>query len=277
MTKKPNMRFVKFFLILSIINPLTCLPVLKLLGDGMVKGPFRSSYIKKIIKKHPYQDFQSQIVFYGASNFRLWTDMETDLKEYKVINCGFGGATDATLVEFADRLLFPYNPRMVFFQTGSNDYVSLKGTSEEKIKKCMEYKDQMFTSFHQRLPNSILVVMSGLLLPGRKEFTGLTQQINEELKAYCQSHSYMRFVQAEKMTFDGRVYFESLFRKDLIHLNHEGELKWMREYIKPEIDKLIEENHFEDLKNKPQGPTDPSGRRNPEVSDCQEDSSSRFA
>lgn len=31
------------------------------------------------------------------------------------------------------------HPAIVFFQTGSNDYVSLKGTAAEKVAACMDY------------------------------------------------------------------------------------------------------------------------------------------
>ena len=43
-----------------------------------------------------------------------------------------GGSTDKLLVKYADKLLYPYNPKIVFFQTGSNDYVSLSGLMKKK-------------------------------------------------------------------------------------------------------------------------------------------------
>ena len=45
--------------------------------------------------------------------------MENELKGYKVQNHGFGESTDRLLVQYADRLLYPYGPKIVFFQTGS--------------------------------------------------------------------------------------------------------------------------------------------------------------
>lgn len=57
------------------------------------------------------------------------------------------------------------HPAIVFFQTGSNDYVSLKGTAAEKVAACMDYKKQMFAEIHKQLPVAKLVVMSSLLLP----------------------------------------------------------------------------------------------------------------
>ena len=187
-------------------------------------GPFTylqfDSQERAIVKKYDAEERQREIVFYGASNFRLWTEMENDLSEYKVQNHGFGGSTDKDLVERADTFLYSYEPAVVFFQTGSNDYVSLTGTDEEKFIACMEY---MFTTFHERLPEAKFVVMGGLLLPGRSQYTVLTQMVNEALEALCEKYDYMIFVNAEEMTFDGEEYAVELFISDGIHLNHDGQ------------------------------------------------------
>lgn len=181
---------------------------------------------------------RGEIVLYGASNFRLWKDMEADLAPYKVQNHGFGGCTDRDLVNYADRLLYPYEPEIVFFQTGSNDYVNLSGSDAEKVEKCIEYKEYMFDTFHERLPNAKFVVMSGLLLPGRSRYTAMTREINSRLSDLCAERDYMTFVNAEMMTFDGANYREELFIEDKIHLNHDGQLIWCNQYIKPVIEEL---------------------------------------
>lgn len=238
---------------ISIVSlALACLLGLIITGAQIGWGPFASLYswdkeVNPIAEKYDANERQGEIIFYGASNFRLWTDMEEDLSEYKVQNHAFGGSTDKLLVEYADKLLYPYNPSIVFFQTGSNDYVSLSGTDEEKVKACMEYKKQMFDTFHEKCPNAKFVVMSGLLLPGRSEYTELTQKVNDELEKYCDSKDYMYFVDSEDMTYQNGEYREDLFIKDGIHLNHTGQLLWRDEYIKPALDKVIEENNLSNV------------------------------
>lgn len=229
-----------------------CLLGLIITGAKIGWGPFSSLYnwdseVEQIAEKYDAEERQGEIIFYGASNFRLWTEMENDLSEYKVQNHAFGGSTDKLLVKYADKLLYPYNPKIVFFQTGSNDYVSLSGTDEEKVKACMEYKAQMFDEFHHRLPNAKFIVMSGLLLPGRSEYMEITQMINDELEKYCSTKDYMYFVNAEDMTYKDGEYRTDLFIKDGIHLNHAGQLKWRDEYIRPILDRVIEENGIDDV------------------------------
>ena len=103
----------------------------------------------------------------------------------------------------------------------------------------MKYKREMFGMFHEHLPEARFVVMSGLLLPGRSEYSSMTQEINRQLEALCFEHSdYMTFVNAEDLTFDGTNYAKELFRPDMIHLNHEGQLRWCEEYIRPTIERI---------------------------------------
>lgn len=133
------------------------------------------------------------------------------------------------------------HPAIVFFQTGSNDYVSLKGTAAEKVAACMDYKKQMFAEIHKQLPVAKLVVMSSLLLSCRSEYRELTEEINRALAALCEKTDYLWFVDASAMTWDGQRYADELFIKDGIHLNHEGQPLWMRNYIRPVIETLISE------------------------------------
>ena len=244
---------------IAIIIPSVCVGLALIILLGLILtglyvgwGPFNylqfDSQERAIVEKYDAEERQGEIVFYGASNFRLWTEMENDLSEYKVQNHGFGGSTDKDLVERAETLLYPYAPAVVFFQTGSNDYVSLSGTDEEKVAACMEYKEYMFTTFHERLPEAKFVVMGGLLLPGRSQYTALTQSINDALEELCAKYDYMTFVNAEEMTFDGGNYTEELFIDDGIHLNHDGQLLWCNNYIRPAIENLIETYGLEELR-----------------------------
>ena len=97
---------------------LACLLGLIITGAQIGWGPFASLYswdkeVNPIAEKYDAEERQGEIIFYGASNFRLWPEMEDDLSEYKVQNHAFGGSTDKLLVEYADKLLYPYNPSIV--------------------------------------------------------------------------------------------------------------------------------------------------------------------
>lgn len=223
-------------------------------GRKTAWGPFCGLYdwepeIKALTEKHPAEENQHKILFYGASNFRLWKKMEEDISEYPVLNHGFGGSTDKLLVRYADRLLYPYHPRIVFLQTGSNDYVNMYGTTKQKIQRCMMYKEEMLMRFKGSLPKTEFVVMSGLFLPGRKEYTPLTEEINRGLKELCAGMERVTFVDASDLTYNGKEYREELFIPDGLHLNHEGQLLWKNGYILPVLKRLTGEK---DVDRKPE-------------------------
>src|SRR5262249_13901049 len=61
------------------------------------------------------------ILFVGDSTFTRWKTIHEDLPEYTVINRGFGGSTMNDLLYFTDRVVFPYEPRLIIVQEGGND------------------------------------------------------------------------------------------------------------------------------------------------------------
>lgn len=197
------------------------------------------SEVQAISKKYTASERTQEIIFYGASNFTFWTEMENDLIEYRIQNHGFGGSTDAWLVHYADRLLYPYDPRIVFLQTGSNDYVSLPGGDDERAEKCLAYKEKMYETFHSALPEAKIVVMSGLLLPGRSEYFALTNRINKSIKDMCSKKDYLFFVGADALTYVNGIYRKELFQWDGIHLNRQGQMEWCQKYIRPMIEHLV--------------------------------------
>ena len=189
-------------------------------GKRNGKGPFQSlkdypKDIENITKNYPLTR-NGEIVFYGASNFTYWQQMENDIPAYKVQNHGFGGSTDKLLIKHAQELLFDYDPNIVFIQTGSNDYVNLSGSDEKKVQKCIEIKKAMYEYFHDNLPDT--------------------------------KYDYLYFVDASEMTYQNGIFKEELFKEDGIHLNHDGQLKWCNDYIIPMIDHLVEKYHLYDLK-----------------------------
>lgn len=211
-------------------------------------GPLKDLGIKKITKSYDPAERSGEIIFYGASNFTRWKTMEEDIPEYKVQNHGFGGSDDQDLMDYAGELLYPYAPKIVVFQTGSNDYVHAEGTDAEKIQFCMERKKQMFETFHEKLPDAQFIVLSGLLLPGRSEYLEMTQEVNRQLEELCAETDYLTYVDAEELTYKDGVFDESLFVKDGIHLTDAARRIWAEKYILPALDAAVTEMGADDLR-----------------------------
>lgn len=194
---------------------------------------------KEIVNRYDVNSRQGEIIFYGASNFRLWEEMEEDMAPFIVQNHGFGGSTDQDLMERADTLLYPYNPAVVVFQTGSNDYAKLSGDPDSVVEQVLERKASMFSLFHKALPDAKFVVISGILMPGRSQFDEIVKKVNAALQEYCEATDYMYFVDAEEMTVDANGnHLTEMFVKDGIHLTHEARIIWANDYIKPVLDQV---------------------------------------
>ncbi len=199
--------------------------------EYMWAGDNQVHIVQDVVQQYEMREL-GQIIFYGASNFRMWVNMEEDMAPYQVQNHAVGGSTDIELMEYADQLLFPFKPSVVFIQTGSNDYTT--GATMEEV---FANKDKMYSMFQEALPDTKFIVMAGLPLPNRAEYWDLTVEVNNYLKQYCEEHENMYFVdgtdailtdsgEEDMATGDGRYFNPEIFKEDGIHLTQEGHDLW---------------------------------------------------
>ena len=194
--------------------------------------------VEKIEQKYSSVDSAGCTVFYGASNFRMWKNMDKDLAEFRAQNHGFGGATDVLLMHYAERILFPYAPKTVVVQSGSNDYMGLLGSLKEKAETSLSLKKFMYEYFHKSIPDARFVALGALLMPGFDQATELSIRINQGLKTLCDEYPWMSFVDTTELSFDGKTYKTELFKSDGIHLNRDGQLALCEGYVLPALKAL---------------------------------------
>src|SRR2546423_1801598 len=72
------------------------------------------------------------LLFTGASTIRMWKSLAADYPDQKLINRGFGGSQIADATHFADRIIFPYEPKMIFFPSGG-DHINAGKTVEQGL------------------------------------------------------------------------------------------------------------------------------------------------
>src|SRR5436190_8670970 len=64
---------------------------------------------------------KAPVVFVGSSSIRLWKTLAQDFPKHHVLNRGFGGSEISDSVQYADRIVIPYRPRLVVMYAGGND------------------------------------------------------------------------------------------------------------------------------------------------------------
>jgi lysophospholipase L1-like esterase len=172
------------------------------------------------------------VLFIGSSTIRLWKTLATDFPNHQVINRGFGGSHIADSTNFAERIIFPYEPRMIFLRAGGNDIHA--GKSPEQVFE--DYK-AFVAKVHARLPKTPIVYITACPTPSRWADWDKTSKLHALIKAYTRWRSYLKFVDTDDMTLGANgLPREDLFVKDRLHLNAEGYLL-LADRVRPALPK----------------------------------------
>lgn len=207
----------------AAVAVLALLIVFTVSGYVYYMGPFKQLAIEKIRWNYPTER-TGEIVFYGPSNFARWWALEEDMaaQGYRAQNHAFGGSTDRELIDNLDYLVYPYAPRAVFIQTGSNDYA--EGLTPEQVKA---NKTELYGALASNLPDAAIIVMGGLPLPGRGEYRAQTAAVNAFVADYCAGHENFFYGDSDSVILgaDGEPIAD-YFERDGVHLTQKGHDAW---------------------------------------------------
>lgn len=159
------------------------------------------------------------IVFIGSSTIARWKTLAADFPHHPVINRGFGGSEIVDATHFAERIIFPYEPRQIFLRSGGNDIHAGK-TAEQVFE---DYRD-FVKKVHARLPETEIVFMGLSPAPSRWAERDETRKLNELVNNYVKDHrKKLRYIETYEMVLDknGEARPE-LFVSDRLHFSPEG-------------------------------------------------------
>jgi lysophospholipase L1-like esterase len=172
------------------------------------------------------------LLFTGASTIRKWTTLAQDYPNQPVINRGVGGSEVVDITHFADRIVFPYEPKMIFFRSGGNDIHGGKSVEQTFA----DYKEFVAT-VHAKLPETEIVFISQNPTLARLEQNDKEQAYNKLVKEYSKQTPHLQYCEMTDLVLDkdGKVRAE-LFQTDKLHFNAEGN-KLMAERVRPFLPK----------------------------------------
>lgn len=170
------------------------------------------------------------ILFTGSSTIRMWTTLAKDFPKYQVINRGFGGCEIVDCTHFTDRIIFPYEPRMIVFRAGGNDLWA--GKSAEQV--FADFKDFVAT-VHQRLPQTEILFISWSPTIARWSGVEKERTLNHLTEEFCGKTPLVKYVETSDLTLDenGKPRAD-LLRADKLHLNAEG-YRLLVERVRPQL------------------------------------------
>ncbi|MDB6171435.1 MAG: hypothetical protein JWL59_746 [Chthoniobacteraceae bacterium] len=173
------------------------------------------------------------IVFVGSSSIRLWKTLGHDFPNYPVLNRGFGGSEIVDSTHFADRIIFPYEPRMVVLYAGGNDIHA--GRSVDEV---FENLKVFLASARAHLPKARIAYISIAGNPSRWAEADKVKALNKRAEEFIQTQPNMKFINvfSEMLGADG-LPLPDIFVADKLHMNAEGYKIWTRviaPLLKPE-------------------------------------------
>ncbi len=168
------------------------------------------------------------ILFIGSSTIRLWKTLAEDFPNHKVINRGFGGTEIVDSTHFADRLIFPHEPKQIVLRAGGNDIHNGR-TPREVAHDFAEFVRVV----HAKLPNTEILYIALSPAPARWGEIDKARELNRLIRTMALDMPRVGFIDDFDIVFDskGNARLE-LFVKDRLHFSPEG-YKLMTERVRP--------------------------------------------
>jgi len=171
------------------------------------------------------------VLFVGSSSIRLWDSLQKDFAALPVvINRGFGGSKLSDCVHHLDRLVFPYQPRLVLVYAGDNDLAAGR-TADDILARFKAFAEGV----HAKLPQTRIAFISIKPSPARFALIQEIRRANSLVRDYAAALPNTEFIDvfSPMLGGDGRPRAE-LFREDALHLNAKGYELW-RAVIAPYV------------------------------------------
>ena len=168
------------------------------------------------------------ILFIGSSTIKLWKSLAEDFPDHNVINRGFGGSEIRDSTHFADRIIFPYEPRQIFLRAGSNDIHG--GRLPKEVANDFA---EFVRVVHARLPNTEILFISVNPTPSRRSESDKSRDLNKRIRKMALDMPRVGIVNIFDISTDreGRIR-EELFLADRLHFNADG-YKLLADRVRP--------------------------------------------
>jgi len=172
------------------------------------------------------------VLFVGSSSIRMW-NLKESFPGLPSINHGFGGSQIDNSIHFADRIVWPFKPRVIVFYAGDNDIAAGKSAAQ-----VVQDYATFSTMVHEHLPDTSMVYVAIKPSIARWELSKEMAVANAEIAKRCESDDQRVFLNIwDPMLGDYGTPMKGLFLKDGLHLNAKGYGIW-NDLLKIELRKL---------------------------------------
>ncbi|MDZ7897309.1 MAG: GDSL-type esterase/lipase family protein [Arcicella sp.] len=167
---------------------------------------------------------EGQILLAGSSTFRLWTTFQQDLKDFSVINRGFGGSQMSDLNYYFDRIVLKYKPKIILVYEGDNDL----NAGENPDSVIREFKG-FVQMVKVKLPNTKIAFCSIRPSLARTAILDKQKSVNQAITKFSKKKKNVYFIDIQKDFYlpNGQL-MQNIFVADKLHLNQKGYEIWAK-------------------------------------------------
>jgi lysophospholipase L1-like esterase len=182
--------------------------------------------VNELVASDAAIDKKKVILFTGSSSIRMWKDLKTYFPDHNVLNRGFGGSQMKDLLYFFDKLVVPYNPRMIFIYEGDNDLASKKSPDE-----IIATADSILTLIRSKVSKKVKVAfIAAKPSVARWQLKDRYIEFNSKLKTWTATKRNVLFVDVWTPMLDANgAVQKDLFIDDGLHMNKKGYDIWAKE------------------------------------------------
>lgn len=169
---------------------------------------------------------KNEILFVGSSSFTNWKDVQQYFPAHKIINRGFGGSSLTDVIRYADKIIFPYQPKQIVIYCGENDIANSESVTGEIV--FTRFK-KLFTDIRKNLPGIPVVYISMKPSPSRWNMRDRLMKGNELIKKYLSKKKNAKFISVwENMLGPDGKPMDDIFVSDNLHMNAKGYSIWQK-------------------------------------------------
>ena len=207
-------------LVVTLAPSLRAEPIATPAADPFAKWEKEISAFEEKDRENPPP--KGGIVFVGSSSIRKWVTLAADFPHHQVLNRGFGGSQIIDSVHFADRIVLPYEPRMIVFYAGGNDLHARKNP-EQVFADFRAFVDKV----RAKLPKTEIAFISIAGNPSRWAEVEQVKATNVLIENYIKGQEGMKFINVfPRMLGSDGLPRPEIFVADRLHMNAEGYKLW---------------------------------------------------
>ncbi|RYX85077.1 DNRLRE domain-containing protein [bacterium] len=164
------------------------------------------------------------ILFVGSSSIRLWKTLAEDFPGRNVLNRGFGGSYISDSVHFVDKVVMPYDPKMIVFYAGTNDLADKK-SPETILADYMTFVSLVRAKY----PNLPIAFISVAPAPSRWGNVANIRKANSLVADFSKLVPNLKFIDIFPLMLDANGQPRpELFVGDQLHMKPEGYAIWKK-------------------------------------------------